>query len=76
MEMFVRSLREQTVGLEALELEVVFEEGELTRTEISAKFHPHRLAMELEAAGLAVQRWWPDDAGDFAVLLASADQSG
>jgi L-histidine Nalpha-methyltransferase len=72
MEIFVRSLREQPVRLEALELEVAFDAGELMRTEISAKFHPQRLAAELEAAGLPVQRCWLDDAGDFAVLLASA----
>ena len=41
------------------------------RTEISAKFQQTRLTDELEAAGLFVQRWWTDDAGDFAVLLAS-----
>jgi L-histidine N-alpha-methyltransferase len=76
MEMFVRSLREQTVRLEALELEVAFDAGELMLTEISAKFHLGRIAIELEAAGLAVQRWWTDDAGDFAVLLASATQGG
>jgi L-histidine Nalpha-methyltransferase len=72
MEIFVRSLREQTVRLEALELDVAFDADELVRTEISAKFHRLRLTNELEAAGLAVQRWWTDDAGDFAVLLASA----
>jgi L-histidine N-alpha-methyltransferase len=71
MEMYVQSLREQTVRLEALELEVAFDAGELMRTEISAKFQPRRLASELQAAGLAVQGWWTDDAGDFAVLLAS-----
>jgi L-histidine N-alpha-methyltransferase len=76
MEMFVRSLREQTVRLEALELEVAFDAGELMRTEISAKFQLRRLANELEAAGLAVQRRWTDDAGDFAVLLASATRGG
>jgi L-histidine Nalpha-methyltransferase len=76
MEMFVRSRRQQTVRLEALELEVTFEAGELVRTEISAKFRPQRLASELEAAGLAVQRWWTDDEGSFAVLLASAGRGG
>jgi L-histidine Nalpha-methyltransferase len=70
IEIFVRSLREQTVRLEALELEVKFAAGELMRTEISAKFHQRRLTNELEAAGLVVRRWWTDDAGDFAVLLA------
>jgi L-histidine Nalpha-methyltransferase len=73
MEMFVRSLRRQTVRLEALELEVAFDAGELMRTEISAKFRLRRLADELEAAGLAVRGWWTDDAGDFALLLASAN---
>jgi L-histidine N-alpha-methyltransferase len=72
MAMFLRSRRRQTVRLKALELEVAFDAGELMRTEISAKFRPQRLAVELEAAGLAAQRWWTDDAGDFAVLLASA----
>jgi L-histidine N-alpha-methyltransferase len=72
MEMFVRSVHEQTVRLEALELEVAFDAGELMRTEISAKFHLRPLADELNAAGLATQRWWTDDAADFAVLLATA----
>jgi L-histidine N-alpha-methyltransferase len=65
-------VREQTVRLEALELDVAFDAGELMRTEISAKFHLRQLADELEAAGLATQRWWTDGAGDFAVLLATA----
>jgi L-histidine Nalpha-methyltransferase len=73
MEMFVRSLREQTVRLEAVDLGVAFDAGELMRTEISAKFHQERLTAELEAAGLIVRRWWTDDAGDFAVVLASGE---
>lgn len=71
MEIFVRSAREQTVRLEALGLEVAFDAGELMRTEISAKFHLRRLVREFEEAGLATQRTWTDDAGDFAVLLAT-----
>jgi L-histidine N-alpha-methyltransferase len=70
MEMFVRSLRRQTVRLEALELEVAFDAGELMRTETSAKFHVGRLTNELEAVGLVVERQWTDDAADFALLLA------
>ncbi|HSS81522.1 MAG TPA: L-histidine N(alpha)-methyltransferase, partial [Gaiellaceae bacterium] len=70
MEIFVRSTRQQTVRLEALELEVAFEAGELMRTEISAKFHLPRLVGELEAAGLATRCCWTDPAGDFALLLA------
>jgi L-histidine N-alpha-methyltransferase len=71
VEIFVRSLRAQSVRLGALELEVAFDADELMRTEISAKFHRRRLTGELQAAGLVVRRWWTDDAGDFAVLLAS-----
>jgi L-histidine Nalpha-methyltransferase len=73
--MSLRSLRDQTVWLDALELEVAFDAGELMRTVISAKFRPRRLATELEAAGLAVRRWWTDAAGDFALLLASPSES-
>ncbi len=76
MEMFVRSLRKQIVRLDALDLEVAFDAGELMLTEISAKFHLGRVTSELEAAGLAVQRSWTDDAGDFAVLLAAATEGG
>jgi L-histidine N-alpha-methyltransferase len=76
MEMFVRSLRKQIVRLDTLDLEIAFDAGELMLTEISAKFHLRRVAIELEAAGLAVQRSWTDDAGDFAVLLAAAAESG
>jgi len=71
MEIYLRSNRRQTVRLAALELEVEFGPGELMRTEISAKFHLPRLAAELESAGISVQRRWTDDAGDFAVLLAT-----
>lgn len=67
MDIYLRSLDEQTVRFDALGLEVGFGAGELIRTEISAKFRRRRLTAELEAAGLAVQRWWTDDAGDFAV---------
>jgi L-histidine Nalpha-methyltransferase len=76
MEIFLRSAHEQTVRLEALGLEVAFDAGELMRTEISAKFHLRQLVGELEAAGLAAQRWWTDDADDFAVLLATATSPG
>ena len=76
MEIFVRSARDQTVRLEALELEVAFEAGELMRTEISAKFHLQGLTDELEAAGLVTQHWWIDDAGDFALLLATPTSPG
>ncbi|MDE3025728.1 MAG: L-histidine N(alpha)-methyltransferase, partial [Acidobacteriota bacterium] len=59
------------VRLDALGVEVEFAEGELMRTEISAKFRRDGITAELAAAGLGVQRCWSDPAGDFAVLLAA-----
>jgi len=40
------------------------------RTEISAKFTRARVDAELAAAGLAVDAWWTDPAGDFALSLS------
>lgn len=70
MEMGVRSLAAQTVTLAALDLGVAFDEGELLRTEISTKFRRAPVEQELEAAGLGLDAWWTDEAGDFALCLA------
>ena len=70
MEMVVRSLETQTVTLPAIALSVAFGKGETLRTEISTKFRRDRASRELEAAGLAVESWWTDTAGDFALCLA------
>jgi L-histidine N-alpha-methyltransferase len=66
----LRSLREQKIALPLLEVDVSFAEGELLRIEVSAKFRRDGIEAELAAAGLAVERWWTDAAGDFALLLA------
>ena len=70
IEMRLESLREQSVRLGALDLTVDFAEGEQMRTEISAKFRPERVRDELAAAGLDLQRWWTDEAGDYGVSLS------
>jgi L-histidine Nalpha-methyltransferase len=70
IEMHLRSLREQTVHIKALELEVHFAAGETLRTEISAKFTRDRVAAEYAAAGLRLAAWWTDSAGDYALSLA------
>jgi L-histidine N-alpha-methyltransferase len=56
--------------VEALDLEVELAAGEAIRTEISAKFRRDGLEGELRAAGLVVDEWWTDPAGDFALTLA------
>jgi L-histidine N-alpha-methyltransferase len=70
IEMRLRSLADQKVRIEALDLEVRFTDGEEMRTEISAKFRRERLADELAQAGLVLDRWWTDPAGDFSLSLA------
>ena len=70
MEMVVRSLERQSVRLPAIDLVVEFAEGEALRTEISTKFRREGTQRELAAAGLRLEDWWTDDAGDFALCLA------
>jgi L-histidine N-alpha-methyltransferase len=72
MEMGVRSLSAQRVSLPAIELTVEFAEGETLRTEISTKFRREGVEVELAAAGLAIDAWWTDEPGDFALCLARA----
>jgi dimethylhistidine N-methyltransferase len=70
VEMGLRSLGSQDVGIESLGLSVHFEDGEEIRTEISAKFHLSGITRELTLAGFDVVRPWQDASGDFAVILA------
>jgi L-histidine N-alpha-methyltransferase len=70
MEMVVRSREVQTVTLPAIDLVVEFGEGETLRTEISTKFGRDGAEAELRSAGLRLDAWWTDGAGDFALCLA------
>jgi L-histidine Nalpha-methyltransferase len=70
MEMVVRSLERQSVTLPAIDLVVEFAEGETLRTEISTKFRRDGAEQELAAAGLRLDAWWTDEAGDFALCLS------
>ncbi len=70
IEMRLRSVREQTVHVRALGLDVGFAAGEELRTEISSKFRRETVEAELAAAGLGLTRWWTDAPGDFAVSLS------
>lgn len=70
IEMRLLSLRDQTVRLGALDVDVEFAEREEVRTEISTKFRRETISAELEAAGLQLTEWWTDPAGDFALTLS------
>jgi L-histidine Nalpha-methyltransferase len=70
IEMRLRADAARRVSIADLELTVDFSPGEEMRTEISAKFRHERVEQELATAGLALDRWWTDTAGDFALSLA------
>ncbi|MCW2819474.1 MAG: histidyl-tRNA synthetase [Marmoricola sp.] len=70
IEMRLESVVDQVVHVPALDLEVSFAAGEQLRTEISTKFRRSTVEAELAAAGLELQQWWTDPAGDFALSLA------
>jgi L-histidine N-alpha-methyltransferase len=70
MDIRLRSLAEQTISLENLDLTVDFAAGEELRTEISAKFTRERLHGVYEEAGLTMSGWFTDEAGDYALSLA------
>lgn len=68
IEMHLRSVRDQTVRLDALDMTIGFERGELLRTEISAKFSRCGLAAELGRAGFATTSTWCAEPGFLLVL--------
>jgi L-histidine N-alpha-methyltransferase len=70
IEMRLQSTAAQRVHVAALDLDVVFEAGEQLRTEVSAKFRREGVERELAAAGLRLEHWWTDPAGDFALSLS------
>jgi len=71
IEMRLRAREAQAVEVARIGLTVEFGAGEELRTEISAKFTPQRVAAELAAAGLTLERWWTDPAGEFGVSLST-----
>ena len=70
IEMRLRSVRDQVVHIREIELDVPFATGEEVRTEVSAKFRQEGVRAELAAAGLRMERWWTDPAGDVSVSLS------
>ncbi len=70
MDIRLRSLEEQTIWVEDLEMEVSFARGEEMRTEISSKFTYERLTQVYEEAGLAISGWFTDADCDYALSLA------
>jgi L-histidine N-alpha-methyltransferase len=71
MDLRLRSEMPQRVTIPAADLVLDLASGEEIRVEISTKFRVSKIAAELEGAGLGVTRVWTDDAGDFALTLAT-----
>jgi L-histidine N-alpha-methyltransferase len=70
MDIRLRSLADQEVRLDDLDLEISFSAGEEMRTEISTKFTRERLESVYAGAGLELAGWFTDAAGDYALSLA------
>jgi len=70
MDIRLRSLADQRVRLDGIDLEVEFAAGEELRTEISSKFTRERLEEVYAHAGLELCGWFTDAAGDYALSLA------
>jgi L-histidine N-alpha-methyltransferase len=71
MDIRLRSLDDQSVRLDGLDLTVRFAAGEEMRTEISTKFTREGLEGVYREAGLSPDGWFTDRAGDYALSLAS-----
>jgi len=69
MEMHLESLREQSVHIEALNLNVHFDAGERLHTENSYKYTLESAAALMERAGFPVAESWTDHGEWFAVML-------
>jgi L-histidine N-alpha-methyltransferase len=70
MDIGFRATVAHTVPVAELDVAVPLAAGEPLRLEISSKFRREGVEADLAAAGLELQEWWTDGAGDFAVLLA------
>ncbi|HEY5977227.1 MAG TPA: L-histidine N(alpha)-methyltransferase [Solirubrobacterales bacterium] len=70
MDIRLRSLVDQQVRVEGIDLTVAFRAGEDLKTEISTKFTRQRLEEVYEHAGLELCGWFTDAAGDYALSLA------
>ena len=71
MDIGLRSIVDQTVRIDGLDLTVRFAAGERMRTEISAKFTREHLERVYAESGLRMSGWFTDPAGDYALSLAA-----
>ena len=74
IEMRLRSIRDQKVRLEALDLDLDFAPGEEMRTEISTKFARDGLEAIFAEAELELTDWFVSSGGEYALALARSSR--
>ena len=72
VEMYLESMRAQTVAIDRLRMSVSFEAGELIHTENSYKYTPSMLTALLQGGGFRLEHTWKDPHGWYALHLAKA----
>ncbi len=75
IEMRLRCRRSHRAHLRAIDLQISFSDGEDIRTEWSSKFRRAGVEAELIRAGFALDHWWTDPEGDFALSLSTRTRS-
>jgi L-histidine N-alpha-methyltransferase len=73
MDIGFRAGQAHEVSIGRLGIELTFDVDEPLRVEISSKFRREPFELEAARAGLRVESWWTDAAGDFAVALVFPD---
>jgi L-histidine Nalpha-methyltransferase len=74
MDIGFRARHAHGVSIHALELELAFAPNEQLRVEVSSKFRRESFELEARGAGLGVDGWWSDEAGDFALALMTRNE--
>jgi L-histidine Nalpha-methyltransferase len=72
IEMYLHCQKSHKVSLQALDLEVLFADGESIRTEISRKFDLAIMQKQLETHGLKTLKTWTDPKEWFGLILCQA----
>jgi L-histidine N-alpha-methyltransferase len=70
VESYLRARSAHVVRIEALDLDVPFETGEMIRTEVSCKYTHDSVASMLSDAGMDLRHWFTDEQEIFALSLA------
>jgi L-histidine Nalpha-methyltransferase len=72
IEIYIESLKDQTVEIEGLKIKVEFKQGKRIHTENSYKYDPAQLSHLAERAGFVIERRWTDRNGMFSSNLLVA----